>query len=212
MAKRKQVSIGAREDYYWQNLRESGMTTAQMRAQYAKMRSIVNKRYQRIKQALPKSQMAKKDYFQPLARGAKKADVMHELARVATAYYDQWGSLTAQRKQRAENIQTMHEHGYKFVTEENYDEFVDFMEEIRARKMMETFYSEEHGMDIFSTANKAGVDPQILLDDFDYFKKNYGDFERVMTSKGRKGGLSSEQIKELMRKKDPDENAGNSGN
>lgn len=199
MAKRKQVTIGAREDYYWQNLRESGMTTAQMRAQYAKIRSIVNKRYQRIKQALPESQMAKKDYFQPLARGVKKADVMHELARVATAYYDQWGSLTAQRKQRAENIRTMHEHGYKFVNEENYDKFVEFMQQIKDRGLIEMFYSEEHGIDVFDTANKAGVDPQNLLDDFEYFAKNYKDFEKAVTAnKGE--GMTSEEIKRFMQR------------
>lgn len=173
------------------------MTQKQMKAEYKRMKDIVNKRLNRLRKTYPRAEWAKKPNFAGLGKNPKAKDVYKALADVASAYYNPLASIKGRQASIKHNIEEMHDHGFDFVNVQNYDDWVEFMEEVRARGLIEAFYSEEHGVDIFQTANKGGVDPKELLKDFEYYMENFNRLEDILENKEVEG-MSSEEIKQYM--------------
>lgn len=57
------------------------------------------------------------------------------LADAARMLLSETGSYTGIVRKRRRDIQTLHEHGYEFVTNKNFDDFIAFMEEWRAQEL-----------------------------------------------------------------------------
>lgn len=80
---------------------------------------------------------------------------LHEFINAKT------GTISGLERQRKETIETLHERGYDFVTKENFKAFVDFMDDMRHKKIS-SLYDSERIAEIFATAEKKKVDPEVV--------------------------------------------------
>lgn len=119
-------------DYYTLDaIRHADIWTPEnIKSEYARLRKIAQERLREMS----KSPIGRESYtfkrnqgrFRPaseLTTGQMKVQ-LSEVARMITA---RRGTLAGIKRARKQAIATFHEHGYDFVTEENYSEFGEFM-------------------------------------------------------------------------------------
>ena len=105
-------------------------TPENIKSEYIRLRKIAQERLREMS----KSPIGRESYtfkrnqgrFRPaskLTTGQMKVQ-LSEVARMITA---RRGTLAGIKRARKQAIETFHEHGYEFVTEENYSEFGEFM-------------------------------------------------------------------------------------
>ena len=126
-------------DYYTLDaIRHADVWTPEnIRAEYTRLRNIAQRRLREMS----KSEIGRESYtfkrnegrFRPASEmtlGQTKI-MLAEVSRMITA---RRGTLAGIKRARKLAIQSFHEHGYEFVTEENYSEFGEFMRAWKASR------------------------------------------------------------------------------
>lgn len=109
-------------------------TDKELSTEYSRLRSIARKRLERLsKSEFADSDIyrAHKDKFVSVKEAKKAGELPYLLIDVQRFLYRQTSTVTGQKLQRERNISTLHEHGYTFITEENYKEFTLFMDYVK---------------------------------------------------------------------------------
>lgn len=170
MAASNRLKAGSVIYDYFPEVARANMSKAEARAEYARLRKIANRRLDALARNFPQSEIVRryKGGFSALPRQEKGARVYKKLYEVARYLNTQLGSVSGQREARNKAIETLHEHGYTFITKKNFDEFGRFMKEVKTHALYRA-YSSERYYDLFETAKKSKADPQKVARSFEKY-------------------------------------------
>lgn len=180
----------------------SNMSESAIRKAYSELRSIANKRLERLEnQGL--GMTARTGYKFPTIRNieeSSKATIASELADVSKFLRDPRTTVTGE-KQFLNNFREM-------MTEKGYSDLVDtpddiyktlqFMEEIRDTNNNRLLPSGDV-LDVLQHAERLKIPIEKLKDNIDIFVQHLDDLEDVKPSKGGRT-FSSQRLNALMRK------------
>lgn len=143
-----------------------------------------------------------------------ESDINFKIAQVASFLASDRSTVSGIKKIRKKSISTLREHGYK-VTEENYDDFIDFM-----NSFGEDFVPSTQIANFFSKASGQGYNAKQInqafkkwTDDKSKFKKEViemmktgkslteEDVERIMERGGPRGTTAEQRREEKMNRR-----------
>lgn len=175
-------------------------TPETIKQEYTRLRKIAEKRLN----TMAKSEIGResrtyrtnKDRFKPVSEmtlGQTKI-MLHEVSKMISA---KTGTLSGIKAARAKSIQTFREHGYEFVTEENYNEFGEFMREWKDSQYRG--YGSTTAVDFFESAARA--------------RQNVSgeDFDRASISSNKSGSIA-EQFAQWRKQRAHEQAAGRKTN
>lgn len=157
------------------------LTDKQIRAEYSRLRSIARKRLERFEGTEwtdTQVYQYNKGKYIPVKDVKNKTQLVALLADVARFVTAETGSVSGLERQRRRNVETLHEHGYKFVNKKNFRQFADFMEDFRIRRL-NRIYDSERVAELFSAAAEKKIPPADLQADFEFWLKNKENLESV---------------------------------
>lgn len=104
---------------------------ADYRAEYSRLRSIAQKRLERIKGTEFEHSaifQQNQDGFLTVRQAASKGVLAEEMAALRSFLSDDLSTLKGARARKEKTLSTLHERGYSFVTSDNYWDYTRFME------------------------------------------------------------------------------------
>ena len=110
----------------------SKYTDAELRKEYSRLRSIARKRLERMstsEYSESQTYLKHKNLFVPVAQIRGKKQLAELLTSVEEFVSSRKSSIRGLNAIRRQSIETLHRHGYDFVTKENYKIFTDFMQD-----------------------------------------------------------------------------------
>lgn len=147
---------------------------ATARREYQRLRRVAEKRLAR----LGASEFADSEAYQrnvgtftPLSQVSSNRELGALLYQVRNFLDARRSSVTGQRAIIKEQIETLHEHGYTFVNKSNLKAFGEFMEAARAAAGG-TLYASDRVAEIYDAAERKGIPPEQLMENFDFWRKN----------------------------------------
>lgn len=147
---------------------------ATARREYQRLRRVAEKRLAR----LGASEFADSEAYQrnvgtftPLSQVSSNRELGALLYQVRNFLDARRSSVTGQRAIIKEQIATLHEHGYTFVNKSNLKAFGEFMEAARAAAGG-TLYASDRVAEIYDAAERKGIPPEQLMENFDFWRKN----------------------------------------
>lgn len=172
------------------------MTEKEMRKEYSRLRKVANGRLRTLKN----SEIGRRSYtwrryedeFQS-ARGKSKAEIAHRLSNVYYFLSLQESSVSGLKKMRDAFIESMHDSGYTWINKDNYYDFIEFMETVKAYYDVVS-YDSDRAVDVFDVMTQAGFSTGDLKNDFDWWFENY----RKINSKPIKAGMTYEEYKKYV--------------
>lgn len=167
-------------------------TEREARAEYARLRSIAEKRIQRLQGAGYKLQ-GQQTSFRPLERGATQSDVYKSLADVSKFLSMKSSTVTGRKAQQRALVESMQERGYDFINMNNVDQFGEFMKEAKLHDEYRGYDSEEV-VELFHVAKEKHVKPEDLAKDLDLWMGN----EKLLNMPRSRSTIGSEELKERL--------------
>lgn len=159
------------------------------------LKSVANKRIGRMQaQGLGRPGMKK---FGSM-RGMSEEQMRQGLAEVSRWIREPSHTVGGYKSQRAAMLDAFHEKGFDFVNEENYEDFIDFMEDLREEYGAKVFDSGA-AADVFSNTQRIGIPPETVKKNFDYFANHMDELDRMKPIRSAKGG-TMRAIKDKIRK------------
>lgn len=174
----------------------NSMTDKQIRKEYSRLRKVAVGRLRRLeKSELGKRSGTWRNYAEafPSSRGKSTGEIAHRLSQ---AYYFlslKESSVTGLREIRDDFIKTMNDEGYTWINKDNYFDFIDFMESVRAY-YDSVSYDSDRAVEVFDVLTDNGFSPEELKGDYDWWFENYRKIARKPNSKG----LSYEEYKKYV--------------
>ena len=162
-----------------------GLELPDLKALYTEKRDIAQKRLKRLLKSEFKQSQAAREYKEgiPTLRGLKAASegdeafeknmIVYELSKVnkwLENKYSRVGELKAVKKK---SIATLHEHGYTFVNDKNYNEFVEFMSYLHTTQL-DRIYSKADSDTGYSEVDQADTDAETAEKLFKEYRENGG--------------------------------------
>ena len=177
----------------------NAMSPQEMRKAYSELRSVANKRIARMSaQGLGRKGRKKQKPFKTL-KGMSSREVETALKAVSQWLREPTHTVKGYKRQRAFVLEQMRErYGYDFITTENYEDFVDFMEDMRERNSGKTFDSGD-AADVFNEAMRIKISPYKLKKEFDYFADHMKELEQMEPLKSGKGRTMESIKNEITR-------------
>lgn len=175
-------------------------TPETIKQEYTRLRNIAEQRLRTMAKSeigrASRTYRTNKDRFKPVSEmtlGQTKI-MLHEVSRMISA---KTGTLSGIKAARAQSIQTFREHGYEFVTEENYNEFGEFMREWKDSQYRG--YGSTTAVDFFESAARA--------------RQNVSgeDFNRASVSSNKSGSIA-EQFAQWRKQRAQEQAAGRKTN
>ena len=151
------------------------MTNKEIRQEYSKLRSIANKRLQRLQAA---GVGARGDFRFPVLKGRSNAQIEADLADVSRFLRDPRTTVKGERKFVDNELSMLHEKGYDFINRSNFYDFIDFMEEKRSEVGGKLFDSGD-AADVFNEGQRLNIPPDVLKKNFDFFADNLSAMEKA---------------------------------
>lgn len=149
-------------------------TEKELSKEYSRLRSIARKRLERLeKSEFADSDIfrAHKDKFVSVKEAKKSGELPYLLIDVQRFLYRQTSTVTGQRLQRDRNIATLREHGYTFITKENYKEFVEYMDYVKT-VTTDLQLSSERVTELFDYFDTRHLTLEEMKDTFDRWLKH----------------------------------------
>ena len=202
MAKRAGVTY-SREWYEPQNIRNliKDGKEKEVRKEYTRLRDISQKRLKRLEaagysdRAIYKKNVKHYPKLEQIKSPNELAARLSDLSRfISAATSTVSGIKTAKKK----SLATLHEHGYTFVNNENYEDFGEFMEEYRVQ-MQDMEYDSGEAADTFRVLEKHKIKVDKIKDDFEFWLENREIADKIRVSKKDYG--DPEALKKKVEKK-----------
>ena len=150
--------------------------------EYNRLRRLANARLSALQRRYPTSSIAREYKAGFPAAGKEDARrIYHRLYQVAKFMQLKLASVTGMREYRRKSIETLHERGYDFVNESNFDRFTDFMEEVKTHEAYSDYPSEEV-VELFQEAEEKNADPEKIA----------GAFEKYLNEEGYRNEIEME--------------------
>lgn len=174
MAKTKPVNFKLADAlFYTPKFLQENFTEAELRKEYTRLRDIAQKRLKRLAASeFHDSEFYRQwsNRFPKLADARSKRAVAIGLSDLEIFLNKREGSVSGMREARKKHISALHEHGYDFVNEENFDDFTDFMEYARASNYGGMLDSDEV-VEMYNEGLQKGDSLEDIRDTFDNYQK-----------------------------------------
>lgn len=163
----------------WKLLKEN-FTEAEMTREYSRLRDIAQKRLGRMGESefarsftyeLNVGKFPVLSTYTTKGKITAKSDFAYTFAKLARFVDNPLSLKRPQAQAKREQLERLHDSGYDFVTESNYWDFVHFMDDFKSDKRLSKMYDSDRVANAYSAANKARVDPNKLLEEFEFFQK-----------------------------------------
>ena len=186
MAKRAALTYSP--DWYspvYLRLLLSSKDASKVRKEYTRLRDISQKRLKRMKSAgLEYSEIYKKNvnHYPKLKDIKSNNELSSRLADLARFISSQQSTVSGFKTIRQKALSTLHEHGYTFVTNENYEQFAQFMAEYRYQHL-DMVYDSGEAADTFGVLEKHHIPLSKIQKDFEYWVENHKELEKMRSMK-----------------------------
>lgn len=170
------------------------------RKQYSEMRSIARKRLERLAKSYPKSEIYiyNKTRFTPLKEVKSTKDLDILLSDLAQFLNNNLSTIKGQKARRQKTIDTLRDRGYTFVNAKNFDRFTQFMDATR-KAAQASRYDSERVYELFTTAERIGINPLELQEDFQYFMEKQNELDNLPIPR-RDKPKTAEQYRQYLKK------------
>ena len=184
------------------------MTEAQIKAEYSKLRSVANKRLQRLDSAGIGMRALSGYRFPTIAqiRSSSKSTVASELANVSRWLGDYRSTITGERQFISEFKEMMQEKGYGSLVETPEDVYkvVGLLDDLREKYKNDLLryrsgLTDKDIFDALQQAQRLNMPIEALEKNIELFVANMDALEKVQPTKGGRT-FSSSRIKSLVRK------------
>ena len=184
------------------------MTEAQIRAEYSKLRSVANKRLQRLDSAGIGMRALSGYRFPTIAQieSSSKDTVASELANVSRWLGDYRSTITGERQFIAEFKEMMQGKGYGSLVETSEDVYkvVGLLDDLRERYKNDLLryrsgLTDKDIFDALQQAQRLNMPVEALKQNIELFVANMDALEKVQPTKGGRT-FSSSRINSLVRK------------
>ena len=165
----------------------------EVRKEYTRLRDIAQKRLKRLAAAGYKNaEVYQRNYkHYPLLKNIKSSsELAQRLSDLSRFIESRRSTVKGIKDTRNQALRTLHEHGYKFVTEENYGEFAEFMESYR-NNMLDMEYDSGDAADLFGVAVKHEIDPEKIKEDFEFWMENLDIAKKLRKARKTTGNYSA---------------------
>lgn len=131
------------------------------------------------------------------------SELDNEELRIALADISLWArdpahTVKGEKREREFIMQQFHKKGYDFVNDSNFYDVLAYMD--RQREIYgDKVFDSSAALDVYEVAERVGMDPDVLAQDFDYFKKHVDALEKMQPVRSQWGG-SWAGIKDKVRK------------
>lgn len=145
--------------------------TNQIKKEYTRLRDIAMKRLNRLAASKYAGYGKAQEFLHQYApRFQKIKDIPEKRLRSALAdlrYFleSPYGSVSGYRDVRRKQLQTLQEHGYDFVNEDNLDDFQDFMQYVSSTELGRILYSPQDP-EFFEEAEEKGLDKEQMKEEW----------------------------------------------
>ena len=193
MSKKPKLNLGTIWDYNYTTI--GSYSDRDIRAEYSRLRSIANKRIQRMSKSdwtWTQSYQKHKSGYEKLSAFDNRSDLIKELSELAHYVYGDESSISGLEKAQKKSLETLHEHGYDFVTEENWREWVDFISTYR--KMFSGHSPTPEDLASISWDEDISVDPEMAKLRFNTFLEEKSQELRTKKKTGRGKRIKKIQI------------------
>lgn len=173
----------------------SSMTGEAVKEALQHLKGVANKRIGRmLAQGLGKRGMKK---FGSM-RGMTEEQMRQELADVSLWLREPTHTIKGYKKQRAFTMEALREKGYDFVTEENYEDFISYMDDLRDQYSAKVFDSSA-AVDVFNQTQRIGIKPETVKKNFEYFVEHLDELDRMKPVRSDRGA-TMRAVKDKIRK------------
>ena len=158
---------------------------AKVRKEYTRLRDISQKRLKRLKAAgLADTEVYKKNVnHYPKLKDIKSANELSaRLSDLARFISSERSTVSGFKTIMEKSLKTLHEHGYNFVTKENYKDFAEFMAEYRYQKL-DMIYDSGEAADTFGVLEKHHIKMDQIQKDFENWIVNHKLYEDMRSMK-----------------------------
>ena len=171
--------------------------------EYTRLRDIAQKRLKRMSESeFADTQIYRKykDAFPKQKDLRYVSDLAYTLSDLARFVSSPQSTITGLKERRKKAVSTLHEHGYDFVTTENYAQFGEFMEMWREEKM-DSLYDSGDAADAYYIVEKHGIDPAAVKRDFEFWldESNRNIARKMKPSTGKSVG-SARRLRDRIQK------------
>lgn len=149
-------------------------TFKEAKKEYSRLRSIANKRLQRLGKSEFAGSTTYKNWsagFETLENLGKERDLRKALYDVARFLNTKTSTVTGARKAQSEFVKTMNEMGYTFINRQNAQQFGEFMREVKKHADYKGRDSEQL-VDLYKTAKEKRIEPLSLAKNYEKWFDN----------------------------------------
>lgn len=170
------LKFGELSNYFLYNLRDMDERT--LRREYQRLQTIADKRIQRLEKAGYSESALLTRYGEgwekvsAIPKGKPEA-LLKGLYELAWFTSNARSSVRGERAARKREIATLHESGYDFVTQSNYDQFRKYMQEAREYGLVDA-YGSERIAEAYAELSETRNDPAT------YVQRHRDAFERML--------------------------------
>lgn len=189
---------------YWPEAARNVFTPIEARKEYNRMRRIANKRLQALGRNYPDSKLVQQYAAGfPSVKGEGDRRIYARLYEVSKFLGLKMASVSGMREYRKKSIATLHESGYDFVNEKNFDRFTDFMDEIRSHTDEREFeYQSEAIVELFERAEKEKADTDQIAESFQDYLDNE---DKPLPKRKETFGMTREQVEKRQKPRTQEE-------
>lgn len=171
------------------------MSKEQVEQAYSALRGVANKRLGRLEQ---QNLGTFGSYRFPKVKDLTENQLRRELAEVSRYVRDPRHTVRGEKQYMKREIQNLRDQGYDWINESNFYQFTDFMDDMREQYGAKAFDSGD-AADVFSNAQKIGIDPETVKENFEYFAEHLAEMERMKPARSA-WGASFEGVKQKIGK------------
>ena len=158
---------------------------AKVRKEYTRLRDISQKRLKRLAAAgLADTEVYKKNvnHYPKLSEIKSANELSARLSDLSRFIKSDRSTVSGFKSVMEKSLNTLHEHGYTFVTKENYKDFVEFMAEYRYQHL-DQIYDSGEAADTFEVIEKHEIKIDQIRKDFEYWIENRKTLESMRSLK-----------------------------
>lgn len=178
---------------------------AAVRKEYTRLRDIEQKRIKRMAGTeWEDTEVYRKNagQYPKLADLKSDVDLVYKLSDLSRFVRAKTSTISGLKERRAQALETLYEHGYEFVTEENYNSFGKFMEEYRTQHYDEMYPSGD-AADSYYLTEIHQIEPEQLFKDFKFWldRENIDIALSMKPSRGKSKGSARRLRERITRSK-----------
>lgn len=193
--------MNKRKNYYgYTPSKIARMGEKEIRRIYSEYRKIANKRAARMRAAGYGAYESAQAHF-PTTKSLSAGALREQFAEVNRYLRDYRTRLKDLRNYEKESIERLHEHGYDFVTRENFKQFTDFMEWARARSgSNDRVFKSDRVAELFEQKERLNISANALQKNFDHYLENLDAIKEVSRLKKTNRAMSDRELVSRIRK------------